>query len=458
MKQNVINQILAKSLPLFFIISLLIVLEAGIMPMQTVYADTPTPVVDQSFTSPSDVDTAINECCRYIAQTFTAGMTGDLAAVSVDVLSTPHFDLHIAIHAVTNGLPNSSILGEKTLYATTDNPVVSAPLSLVINFSDPIYIIAGHQYAIVVDNPGSGSPGTSGGTWSGATGDLYKAGAAYDTNDESFSSWTPVGIPDTDLHFQTYVIVGVLISDLAIKLVSAPKHAKACEVFEETYRIKNLGPDPAENVIVNVGVGDQFDVISVQGVPGSQSSGQRLSPGQSQLVTAVVKVVGFVPGESREGSVGARVSSDVYPDITIDPNLNNNELSTTVKLISKPVILCEQQPIEINIDIKPGSDTNSINLKSKDTLPVAILSTQDFDAASQVDKTSLTFGKTGDEVSLASCNKKTKDINDDGLKDLVCQFNIPLTGFHIGDTAGILKGKTVNGDGLTGQDSIKIKK
>jgi hypothetical protein len=34
------------------------------------------------------------------------------------------------------------------------------------------------------------------------------------------------------------------------------------------------------------------------------------------------------------------------------------------------------------IDIKPGNDTNSINLKSKGLVPVAILTTEDFDALS----------------------------------------------------------------------------
>jgi len=34
----------------------------------------------------------------------------------------------------------------------------------------------------------------------------------------------------------------------------------------------------------------------------------------------------------------------------------------------------------VSIDIKPGSDVNSINLGSNGTIPVAIFSTVDFDA------------------------------------------------------------------------------
>jgi hypothetical protein len=112
----------------------------------------------------------------------------------------------------------------------------------------------------------------------------------------------------------------------------------------------------------------------------------------------------------------------------------------------------------VNIDIKPGSDLNPINLKSKGKIPVAILSTTIFNASTQVDKTSLTFGRTGDEMSLAHCNNTTEDVNGDGLFDQVCHFYTQLTGFVLGSTAGVLKGKTLNGVTITGQDSVQILK
>ena len=45
---------------------------------------------------------------------------------------------------------------------------------------------------------------------------------------------------------------------------------------------------------------------------------------------------------------------------------------------------------EVDIDIKPGSDPNSINLKSKGVVPVAVLTTPDFDAAT-VDPATVEF-------------------------------------------------------------------
>ena len=107
---------------------------------------------------------------------------------------------------------------------------------------------------------------------------------------------------------------------------------------------------------------------------------------------------------------------------------------------------------QVVIDINP----NHINPKSNGELSVAILSTSDFDAPSQVDQNSLTFGSTGEEASLAYCNPKEKDINRDGLKDLLCHFYTQNADFQCGDTEGILKGKTMQGKPIKGSDSVRI--
>jgi hypothetical protein len=112
----------------------------------------------------------------------------------------------------------------------------------------------------------------------------------------------------------------------------------------------------------------------------------------------------------------------------------------------------------VTIDIKPGTYSNSINLKSKGKIPVAILSTKEFDAPSEVnqDQNFLTFGHTGEEKSLAFCNPHGEDINGDGLSDLVCHFLTQETEFECGDSEGILKGKTNEGTPIEGLDSISI--
>jgi len=113
--------------------------------------------------------------------------------------------------------------------------------------------------------------------------------------------------------------------------------------------------------------------------------------------------------------------------------------------------------VEIKIDIKPGSDPNSVNPRSKGKIPVAILSTMDFDAPAKVDLESLTFGGTGeDKESLAFCNPSPEDVNGDGFDDLVCHFYTQETGFICRDTEGILRGQTMEGDPIEGSDSVRI--
>jgi hypothetical protein len=112
--------------------------------------------------------------------------------------------------------------------------------------------------------------------------------------------------------------------------------------------------------------------------------------------------------------------------------------------------------VEVLIDIKPGSYPNSINPHIKGKIPVAILSSMDFDAPAEVDTESLTFGPTGYEESLAFCGPSPEDVNDDGYDDLVCFFYTQMTGFACGDEEGILKGQTVDETPVEGSDSVRI--
>jgi hypothetical protein len=109
----------------------------------------------------------------------------------------------------------------------------------------------------------------------------------------------------------------------------------------------------------------------------------------------------------------------------------------------------------VSIDIKPGSFPNSINTGSGGKTTVAILSSRTFDAFREVDQTTLTFGRTGDEKSLADCGEP-EDVNGDSLPDLVCHFQTGASDFVPGDASGVLKGKTLAGVPIQGTDSVRI--
>jgi hypothetical protein len=261
--------------------------------------------------------------------------------VSLDISSTSAIQLHVTIRGVTNGTPNDTILGERYLQTPDLQPISAAPLSYLIEFS-PIYVTAGTQYAVVADYFGGTDPaGQIPGRWAGAIGNPYTGGAAYLSIDASNGSWLPAGGPDLDLHFRTFVVTGVPVSDLMIEWVSGAKRAKACQVFSETFRITNLGPDPATGVIVGAGMTDQFSALDVNGVPDGSPQALTLDVGQSMLVTIDFKVVAFVPGESRTGWISASITSDIYPNIAIDPDTSNNDVGRQVRLISKPQMSCQ---------------------------------------------------------------------------------------------------------------------
>lgn len=95
----------------------LLVLTAGLSAL-TVTPGHAVPIVDQSFTSPSNLATVINECCRFIGQTFTAGLTGTLTGVNIDVgpaRSDSVLPLLVAIRTVTGSFPSSTVLSSTTL-------------------------------------------------------------------------------------------------------------------------------------------------------------------------------------------------------------------------------------------------------------------------------------------------------------------------------------------------------
>ena len=112
-------------------------------------------------------------------------------------------------------------------------------------------------------------------------------------------------------------------------------------------------------------------------------------------------------------------------------------------------------PIEVATDIKPGSDPNSINLKSKGKIPVAVLTTDTFDAT-QIDFETVVFGPNSASESHGRAH--VEDVDLDGDIDMVLHFHTQDTGIQCGDTEVTLTGETFDGQAITGTDAIKTVK
>lgn len=132
-----------------------------------------------------------------------------------------------------------------------------------------------------------------------------------------------------------------------------------------------------------------------------------------------------------------------------DPEVVATGFGLTVHMALVP-----DQPTPVTIDIKPGDKHNVLNPRSHGRVSVAVLSDTDNETAFdplQIDIATVRFGPDG-----ATPNRyHVRDVNKDGLGDLLVQFRIPDTGIQCGDRDVTLTGSTFDGREVNAADSMK---
>lgn len=120
--------------------------------------------------------------------------------------------------------------------------------------------------------------------------------------------------------------------------------------------------------------------------------------------------------------------------------------------------------LDVAIDIKPGSDTNPINLKSKGLVPVAVLSANGF-VASTVNPQSVRLGDAAPPPAgveppppAAPLRWTMEDVDSDGDKDMLLHFRTEDLAIVLTESTTEVKltGQTTDETEIEGTDVVQI--
>ena len=112
--------------------------------------------------------------------------------------------------------------------------------------------------------------------------------------------------------------------------------------------------------------------------------------------------------------------------------------------------------IPVQIDIKPGTSPNAIKLQDTGNIPVAIFSSQTFDART-IDVASLKLNGAGVRIVKGKgLQYSFDDVNGDGLIDLMVHFDRGALQLTAGDTTATVIGVTLDSKQIQGTDTVEI--
>lgn len=145
---------------------------------------------------------------------------------------------------------------------------------------------------------------------------------------------------------------------------------------------------------------------------------------------------------------------------TMDPTLAKGEISS---ITSNDILAMDLMGWEVfiettlvDLDIKPGSDLNPLNLQSKGKLSVIVFGSEELDV-SMIDQATLLLNGTAlPERGNGSLFASLEDQDDDGILDLVMLFTLQDLGIEVGMEELLLSGSFLDGSAFEGSDIISI--
>ena len=142
----------------------------------------------------------------------------------------------------------------------------------------------------------------------------------------------------------------------------------------------------------------------------------------------------------------------------------DGSLDLKIGTVCAPLTLTVSNRNKVEIDIKPGAFPNTINLGSNGKIPLAIISSVDFSAPTEIDPSTITLADADVAVKGKSLDPiiSIDDVNGDGLPDLI--VHIDTKGLQVTGTDGVKAIMHAEGypdeddviPNFKGEDSIRI--
>jgi len=110
------------------------------------------------------------------------------------------------------------------------------------------------------------------------------------------------------------------------------------------------------------------------------------------------------------------------------------------------------QSVAVDIDVRPGSENNPIQLRSRGLVPVVLFGDDGFEVEN-VDVETLAFGPYGAEVAHRG-GPHFDDIDGDGFMDMLLHHRVAQTGIEVDDVDACLMGETLDGQMFEGCDLV----
>jgi hypothetical protein len=128
----------------------------------------------------------------------------------------------------------------------------------------------------------------------------------------------------------------------------------------------------------------------------------------------------------------------------------------TDEAIAYPLTCSRRLVVNVDIDVKPGNEPNTLNPDNEGTILAAILSSPDFDAAF-VDPTTVTLAQAPVRtIGQRKLDVQFKDVNNDGRADMLLRFNTADMELPHDMTEAVLEGALLDGTPIRGVDSLRI--